>query len=205
MYQMDQNYLACVKNNGYTSQRFEIKRGIRQGCPVSALLFVLSVEMLATKIRECPELKGFNIGIKENPIKITQYADDTTLFLNNKDELCTVLNVLHEFGQVAGTKLTREKCKALWLGTNKKLQNGCNILGVKWPKTIRSLGIFLGLDKILNEQLNWHDKIDKSNTLLTTWSNRDLSLYGKVPILKTFAVSQLVQPAFLLPIPGGHC
>ena len=73
-------------------------------CPVSALLFVLSVEMLAIKIRECPELKGFNTGLKEKPIKVTQYADDTTLFLNNKDELCTVLNVLHEFGQVAGTK-----------------------------------------------------------------------------------------------------
>ena len=45
--------------------------------------------------------------------------------------------------------------------------------------------------------------MDKINTLLTTWSNRDLSLYGKVQILKTFAVSQLVLPASLLPIPEG--
>ena len=67
--------------------------------------------MLAIKIRECPELKGFNIGIKEKPIKITQY--DTTLFRNNKDDLCTVLNVLYEFVQLAGTKLDREKCEAL--------------------------------------------------------------------------------------------
>ena len=47
---------ACIKNNGHISEVFQISCGIRQGCPVSALLYVLSVEVLATKIRQsqCP-------------------------------------------------------------------------------------------------------------------------------------------------------
>ena len=42
-----------IKNNGHLSEVFQMFRGIRQGCSVSALLFILSVEILATKIRQC--------------------------------------------------------------------------------------------------------------------------------------------------------
>ena len=42
---------CCVTNNGYYSQFFNITRGIRQGCPISALLFILVVEIMAIHIR----------------------------------------------------------------------------------------------------------------------------------------------------------
>ena len=102
-----------------------MSRGIRQGCSVSALLFVISVEILATKIRQCLCLNGFNFDIDEKPVKIAQYADDAVIFLNNKEELCSALNVIEEFGQFAGTKLNIEKCEGLWLGKDKHLQNNC--------------------------------------------------------------------------------
>ena len=41
---------ACLSNNGWTSKPFEIQRGIRQGCPLSALLFLLVVEILGNQI-----------------------------------------------------------------------------------------------------------------------------------------------------------
>ena len=43
---------SCVLNNGWASNFFEIQRGVRQGCPLSPYLFVLSVEVLAKAIRE---------------------------------------------------------------------------------------------------------------------------------------------------------
>ena len=54
-----------------------------------------------------------------------------------------------------------------------------------------------------NEKLNWLDKLDKINQLITLWSKRNLSIYGRVQIIKSFAVAQLVQVASLLPVPIG--
>ena len=52
------NIKSCVGNNGYYSEMFEISRSIRQGCPLSALLFILVAEILAISIRETKKIKG---------------------------------------------------------------------------------------------------------------------------------------------------
>ena len=73
-------------NNGWVSGMFQNSRGIRQGCPLSALLFVISVEIMAIRLRNNKNLYSFQIKIddKTHSIKISQLADDTTLFLTIK-------------------------------------------------------------------------------------------------------------------------
>ena len=63
---------TCVMNNGWISEVFKNTRGIRQGCPLSALLFVLSVEIMASRLRSNTDFKGimtiwflFRIDIKQ--------------------------------------------------------------------------------------------------------------------------------------------
>ena len=63
------------KNNGYFSESFSLQKGIRQGCPISALIFALCVETLGLKIRQHSGLKGLNLGNQVKKIKIVQYAD----------------------------------------------------------------------------------------------------------------------------------
>ena len=72
---------SCILNNGYTSPYFHITAGIRQGCPISALLFIIAVECLSIYIKNNNSIKGIIIGGVER--KITQLADDTTLFLRD--------------------------------------------------------------------------------------------------------------------------
>ena len=64
---------TCVMNNGWVSEMFKNTRGIRQGCPLSALLFVLSVEIMASRLRNNKDIKGFQIKIDEktHSIKIS--------------------------------------------------------------------------------------------------------------------------------------
>ena len=109
--------VACVKNNGYNSDVFSIHRGVRQGCPVSALLFILCVEVLGLYIRQNNDLKGFLFGYSDKPVKIAQYADDCILFLNSKAELGTAINVLNDFGKVSGLLLNLSKCMLIRLFT----------------------------------------------------------------------------------------
>ena len=104
--------VACIKNNGHISEPFERSRGITQGCPVSALLFIICTELLGDKIKGCnKDLLGFNFGYPQNPLKINQYADDCILFLNNKNYMCVALSILETYGAVSGLKLNVDKCE----------------------------------------------------------------------------------------------
>ena len=51
-----------------------------------------------------------------------------------------------------------------------------------------------------NVEKNWKDKIKKVEEIFKSWQNRDLPLFGKVQIIKTFAISQFVLPASLLTV-----
>jgi hypothetical protein len=78
-------------NNGWISEIFKNSREIRQSCPLSALLFVLSVEIMALRIRNN---KDFQIKIDEqtHSITISQLADDTTLYFNSKNDISVAMN-----------------------------------------------------------------------------------------------------------------
>ena len=72
------NIESTVINNGFITNWFRPSRGVRQGCPLSPYLFILSAEVLSNKIRQDFGVKG--IKVFENEIKLSQFADDTTLF-----------------------------------------------------------------------------------------------------------------------------
>ena len=192
---------ACVKNNGYLSDFFDISRGVRQGCPISALLFLLCVEILGIKIRTNNLLQGFHFDHGQNPIKLAQYADDCILFINNKNEICCALAILEKYGQFSGLLLNIKKCEALWLGKDKALQPGCTLFGIKWPEQIRCLGVYLDHNKQINDLKNFEEKVNSIEAILKRWEKRELSLFGRVLILKTFALSKLVLPASLMCVP----
>ena len=98
---------------------FPVQRGIRQGCPVSALLFILCTEIMAIKLRNDNRITGFRFGNSKN-IKLAQYADDTILFLNNRVEIERALNIINQFGNISGLILNFTKCEGFWLGENKQ-------------------------------------------------------------------------------------
>ena len=64
---------------------FNLNRGVRQGCPLSGLLFVLGIELLNLAIQTNSNIKGIKVGDKE--IKNTLYADDTTLFVKDLESV----------------------------------------------------------------------------------------------------------------------
>jgi hypothetical protein len=73
---------SCVRNNGYSSEFFRLHNGVKQGCPLSALLFILVAEILAVAIRENENIKGIKVDNTE--INLSQLADDTTFYVDKQ-------------------------------------------------------------------------------------------------------------------------
>ena len=74
-----------VKANGYLTEEINVTRGIRQGCPISALLYVLIAEVLGAAIRKNEKIQG--IKILNSELKILQYANDTEIFATTDESI----------------------------------------------------------------------------------------------------------------------
>jgi hypothetical protein len=188
---------ACVTNNGFSSPFFNLERGVRQGCPLSAYLFIMVVELLANKIRNTKGIKGIKIG--QNEIKIIQMADDTTIFVEDNESLKKVLNIIAIFQMFAGLKLNKEKTEAMWLGKWRNSED--TPMGLKWVKEIHSLGIFFSYNTDYVVQKNFSDRTKAFKRILDLWSQRNLSLIGKIAILKSLAFSMITYQCCSLNVP----
>ena len=71
------NASTKVKVNGHYTNPIFLKRGLRQGCPLSPLLYVMIIELLALQLRANPNIVGFTI--QGEKIISTHYADDAVI------------------------------------------------------------------------------------------------------------------------------
>ena len=194
------NIESTVINNGFRTNWFKLSKGVRQGCSLSPYLFILSAEILSNKIRQDPNITG--IKIYGNEIKLSQFADDTTLFNADLASLERALKLTNDFGKIAGLSLNVKKTKAIWLG--KWANNKNKPLNLKWLHSpVKILGIHFSYDEKRNNELNFIQKIQKLQTKLDMWSSRDLTIFGRAMILKTLGLSQLVYSVSNLPVPQG--
>ena len=162
------------------------------------MLIILSAELLANKIRQDPKIIG--IEIQENKIKLSQFADDTNLFRANLEAVKEALKLVDEFGRLSGLTLNVKKSKAMWLG--KWEQNKSNPLNLKWMRgPVRILGVHVSYNDRENNELNCRLKLRKKETNLDIWRARNLTLFGKVMIIKSLGLSQLIYSASTLNVP----
>lgn len=88
---------------------------MRQGCPLSGTLFIIAIELLAQSISRSKEIKGIAID-KHNEVKLSQYADDTSVLLSDVQSVSKLFDLLSLFERCSGLKLNQTKSEMLWLG-----------------------------------------------------------------------------------------
>ena len=112
-------HTANIVLNGEQLKPFPLRSGTRQGCPLSPLLFNIVLEVLSTAIREEKEIKG--IQIRKEEVKLSLFADDMILYIENpKVATRKLLELINEFGKVAGYKINAQKSLAFLYTNNEK-------------------------------------------------------------------------------------
>ena len=87
---------ANIILNGEKLKTFPLRSGTRQGCPLSPLLFNITLEVLASAIRQEKDIKGIQIGNEE--VKLSLFADDMILYIENpKDFTKTLLETRSKY------------------------------------------------------------------------------------------------------------
>ena len=122
---------------------FPLKSGTKQGCPLSPLLFITVLEVLATASREEKEIKRIHIGIE---VKFSLLADDMILYIENpKDTTRKLLELINEYSKVAGYNIKTQKSFAFLNTNNEKTEREIKetILFTISMKRIKYLGINL--------------------------------------------------------------
>ncbi len=192
------NIQSTVVNNGHSAEFFSIQRGVRQGCPLSAYLFLIALEPLACKLRNTKDIKGIKVGNIE--IKVSMLADDVTCFLNDTNSIMHTLNVLKLYSQSSGLKINIEKTQAKYIGTLKNSDYYPH--GLSWIKEpLQTLGIVLTDTVESNYKMNFQSRIMTLKNVLNIWKQRGLSLKGKVTIVNNLALAPLIYVSSVINTP----
>ena len=199
------NITASVMQSGFLSNFFPVFKGCRQGDPLSPYLFILCAEILALLIRSNKDIQGIHLNGKEN--KLSQFADDTSLTLDGSEKaLSTTFHVLNKFRKISGLKVNFEKTKIVWIGSKKHSNDRiCPNLNLDWcDGQFDSLGVTFSvdLDRMIN--LNYSKVKNEVTKLLSQWQKRNLTILGKITVVKTLAVSKLSYYLLTLPNPNNQ-
>ena len=101
------------------SKFFPIRRGVRQGCPLSTYLFIICIELLSHKISTTEDIKG--IFFTNMEFKKSLFADDASFILDGSfKSFQTLIDILDNFSYISALKINAKKCQVLRIGSMTK-------------------------------------------------------------------------------------
>ena len=109
------NATSILNVNGHFSDQIPLKRDVRQGCPLSAFLYVLVIEVFALQLRSNPNIVGFTVG--EKKIVSAHNIDDTTITIRQNRCFKEVIKEISDYEEASDAKVNYKKTKSLWTGS----------------------------------------------------------------------------------------
>ncbi len=107
---------TAIMINGFLSKSYRIYRGVRQGDPLSCLLFDFAIEPLSAMIRKS-DINGFNLPRCNETLKSVLFADDTTVYLSSRDDFAVLQGVLDRWCSAAKARFNMSKTEIIPIGS----------------------------------------------------------------------------------------
>jgi exonuclease III len=195
------NIETCITNNGHISQFIKPQRGVRQGCPLSPYLFIIAMEVMNRWLKNVME--GYELKDNDgNNFLINQFADDTSIMLNNnRGAIRQLFKHLQTYGKISGLRINIEKTEIITLGT---------ISETDVPKEhrkyiknkVKYLGAVITRDEKETTTLNTEEAMKKIDQLINTWKHRRMPISGKIAIIKSLLIPQLTYYLSIMTSPN---
>lgn len=166
-----------------------INAGVKQGCPISPVLFNLSSELLIRSVTsKCNDNKDIPFLLHDQPISILAYADDLVLISRSREGLQNILDVVSQAANALDLSFRPDKCCSLSVTCGKKEQSRVSndiflvqdreIPFLSKDESFRYLGVPIGLLYDANDMTDITDKLIKDlekirDSLLTPWQKLD--------------------------------
>ena len=195
--------------NGTPHGFFGSSRGLRQGDPLSPLLFVLVMEAISKMLDKAVHegrLSSFNVGVfagRSLMVSHLLFADDTLIFCDaNIDQMLILHMVLIWFEAVSGLKVNLGKFELVVVGAVHNMDLLVAVLGCKQGSLpMKYLGLPLGAK--FKDKSTWNPILEKMKRKLAGWKKLYLSKGGKVTLIKSTLSNLPTYFLSLFPIPAS--
>jgi hypothetical protein len=130
------NATSSIQINGHTTSKIPINCLVRQGCPLSMLLFALCIDHFVCALAST--LPVISVGSSGAHPAVLAYADDVTILLQSPRHVPKIQNILDQYGAASGAKINIRKSKALGVC---RLDTTVNIMGIQYHASVKIVGI----------------------------------------------------------------
>ena len=181
---------SAININGHITAFFRVLRGVRQGCPLSILLYVILAEPLGEAIKRLEEIDGVCVPGDPQPLKVVQFADDTNTFLSSIDSVYPLFELFERYRQASGARLKVSKTRGIAVN-HPPNRPRCPEIPIKWDAfDTKILGVNFTPDLMQSARLSWSRVLNSIERRLATLKARDLSLRGRAQILNAIVLSK---------------
>jgi len=193
--------------NGRPTNFFQASRGLRQGCPLSPLLYAIQASVLSFQLNFCHDLyslRGLEMAKNVREINHAQFADDTLLLGGaNIHTAAHFKSELDLYKEISGSKINFHKSKIYsWNSNIRELREIANILGMEstadWD-SFTYLGIPICKKNI--KSAKWEAIIEKIKNKIQSWNANWLNLAGRTVLLKSVLNSMPIYQSSMLLAP----
>lgn len=193
-----------VSINGVSSGYFKGKTGLRQGDPLSPILFVMMMNVLSLMLNKAANAGSFAYHHDCSHLQLTHlcFADDLLIFLEGSvDSLVGVLEVLKEFEHMSGLAVNIEKTSMFSCGvpedTLQLIVDSFNLH--RAPLPIRYLGLPLSSKRLSVK--DYDPLLLQIKRKLGSWTSKSLTMAGRLTLISSVisGITGFWMSAFLLP------